>query len=431
MLATDDPTSPSAFDAPSLREELRGLRRADNVTNLGFLALDYACLVAAITAAVLFAENRAAWGIARAWNVPVFALAAILIGGLQHRLSGLAHEASHYSFLRNKFANDFIADVFCLFPIFSTVHFYRMFHLAHHQYTNDPHHDPDLVNLGPGKRVDDFPMSRLRTVITVYLRALVLPFSFLRYQFEYIYINSLGKGGNVYMRRVEGGDAGSPWPRVGTILGLLYVVGLNATLWGLTASGRAALIAPATLGGLAAVALGMALIPGRFLFQSPFRQPYSPRWGGYFRLTFYTVGFGVLAHARWITAGRSAVYPILLWWLPLTTTYMFYMLLRDIYQHTNADDGRLTNSRVFFVDAFTRWAVFVHGQDMHVPHHLFPAVPHYRLRELHALLKRSDGTYAEQVVECRGTFANGGEAPTILDVLTERREPQGIASTRA
>ena len=75
-----------------------------------------------------------------------------------------------------------------------------MFHLAHHQYTNDPRHDPDLVNLGPPKRVDDFPMSRLRTVVTVYFRYLILPLSFVQYGWEYIYINSLGKGGNVYMR---------------------------------------------------------------------------------------------------------------------------------------------------------------------------------------------------------------------------------------
>ena len=61
---------------------------------------------------------------------------------------------------------------------------------------------------------------------------------------------------------------------------------------------------------------------------------------------------------------------------------MFFMFLRDVYQHSNADDGRLTNSRVFFTDPFTRWAVFVYGQDMHIPHHLFPAVPHYRLRKL-------------------------------------------------
>jgi len=100
------------------------------------------------------------------------------------------------------------------------------------------------------------------------------------------------------------------------------------------------------------------------------------------------------------------------------TTFPYFRLLRDIYQHTNADDGRLTNSRVFFCDPFTRWAVFVYGQDMHVPHHLFPTVPHYRLGRLHDLLKGSDPDYAREVVQCHGTFANARGLPTILDVLT-------------
>ncbi len=94
------------------------------------------------------------------------------------------------------------------------------------------------------------------------------------------------------------------------------------------------------------------------------------------------------------------------------------MLLRDVYQHSNADDGRLTNTRVFVSDPLTRWAVFVYGQGMHVPHHLFPAIPHYRLGELHELLKQHHADYAVQVVECHGTFANRNGQPTILDTLT-------------
>ena len=70
-----------------------------------------------------------------------------------------------------------------------------------------------------------------------------------------------------------------------------------------------------------------------------------------------------LAQVRWSTGGRSAIYPVLLWLVPLLTSFMFFMFLRDVYQHSNADAGRLTNSRVFFTDYFTRWAVFVYGQD--------------------------------------------------------------------
>jgi hypothetical protein len=99
-------------------------------------------------------------------------------------------------------------------------------------------------------------------------------------------------------------------------------------------------------------------------------------------------------------------------------------LLRDVYQHSNADAGRLTNSRVFFTDPFTRWAVFVYGQDMHIPHHLFPAVPHYRLRQLHELLKRNHEAYRNQVVETYGTFYNSRGDRTILDEMT--RHPAAV-----
>ena len=52
--------------------------------------------------------------------------------------------------MKNRFLNDLIPDLFCMFPILTTVHFYRVFHMAHHQYTNDPERDPDLLNLGRG-----------------------------------------------------------------------------------------------------------------------------------------------------------------------------------------------------------------------------------------------------------------------------------------
>ena len=82
------------------------------------------------------------------WNVPVFTAAIVLIGGIQHRLAGLGHEAAHYSFMKNRILNDLIPDLFCMYPLMSALHFYRVFHLGHHQFTNDPDRDPDLLNLG-------------------------------------------------------------------------------------------------------------------------------------------------------------------------------------------------------------------------------------------------------------------------------------------
>ncbi len=416
---TDQEARNSGVKAPELRGEIAHLRRIDNLTNLGFLVFEYVCFVGVIGVSVGFAEFRGGWGLAWSWNVPVFALAILLVGGLQHRLAGLGHEASHYSLLKNKWANDFVGDLFCLNPLVSSVHFYRLFHMAHHQFPNDPERDPDLVNLGPGKRVEDFPMGRWQFILSRFLAPICSPISFLVYQWEYVYVNVLGKGNNIYMRRVEGGDADRPWPRLGTALGVFYILGVIAGQYSLTRSGRADWLIPAGLIAWGGASLVIALLPGWATFRSPFRQPYSTRFGGIVRLGLITATLVALGWLHHVTHGRSAPYFFVLWCLPLMTTFPYFMLLRDTYQHTNADTGRLTNSRVFYCDPLTRWAVFVYGQDMHVPHHLFPSVPHYHLPKLHQLLLDSDDAYAREVVECHGTFLNDGDRPTILDVLTE------------
>jgi fatty acid desaturase len=406
------------FNDPLLDAKIRGFREVDNVTNLMYLAFEYLGIAAVIAGAVVFAEWRQSWGLAWAWNIPVFATAIILLGGFQHRLAGLGHEASHYTFLRNKLLNDVVADIFCMFPIFTNIHFYRLFHMAHHQYTNDWKRDPDLANMGRSKGVDGFPMTRWLMVFRLYLRVLFVPLAFLKYQWDYIYVNVFGKGNNIYMARVPEGDLGRAWPRLGTMLGLAYAFGFNALLWRLTSTGHAAWMLPAGVVGIAVVALVTWRLPEQAVFQSPFRQAYSPRVGGVIRLAYYTLLMIGLASVRFNTGGRSAIYVFVLWNVPMMTTFMFYMLLRDVYQHANADDGRLTNSRIFFVDPFTRWAVFVYGQDIHVAHHLFPAIPHYRLRRLHSLLKTQHAAYGAEVVECHGTFSNSTGQPTILDVLS-------------
>ena len=410
------------FDAPGVREGIMRLRKIDNVTNLRYIALEWLSIALVLAVAVVFAEFRTRWGIRWAANVPVFLAAIILLGALQHRLAGLGHESSHYTLVRNKFWNDLLGDLFCMMPILTTIHFYRLFHLAHHQYVNDPDRDPDLVNMGGSKLVDQFPMSKRRFVALYHLRLFFAPVSFVKYQWDYIYVNVLGKGGNVYMLRKSDGDGRVRGLRSGTLLGLFYVFGINALFAGLTNFDRPLWTIPAAILGMTLVAVVARLLPDRHFFRAPLRQPYSSRFGGVARLCFYTILLLALANLRHATHGRSALYVALLWVVPLMTSFPFFMLLRDVYQHANADDGRLTNSRVFFADPFTRWAVFVYGQDMHVPHHLFPAIPHYRLRDLHELLETRHADYAAKVVECHGTFRDSQGRKTILDVLTENAE---------
>src|SRR5690349_18697550 len=211
------------FEDPSLQREIMQLRQVDDYTNLFYLLLEYTCLAIVVAGAVVFCEYRATWGLPWRWNIPVFGVAIILVGAIQHRLAGLGHEASHYSFMKNRVLNDLVPDFFCMFPLMTTVHFYRLFHMAHHQFTNDPVRDPDLQNLGHGKRADEFPMTRGRFIRVIYLALLVAPIRFLRYQGAYFQVNTLGQGKNVYVDGRERGSIGK-LPRLGTSLGIAYLV---------------------------------------------------------------------------------------------------------------------------------------------------------------------------------------------------------------
>ena len=189
--------------------------------------------------------------------------------------------------------------------------------------------------------------------------------------------------------------------------------------WFLTWVKQPRWILPAGLIGVTLAAATIYCLPAwAFLLATPVGL--STRFASVLRLGFYTLLLVILAHLRWATGGISTLYVIAFWLVPLGTSFMFFMFLRDVYQHSNADAGRLSNSRVFFTDPFTRWAVFVYGQDMHIPHHLFPAIPHYGLRRLHELLKRNHAGYRDQVVETYGTFHNR-RAAALLDEMTRRR----------
>ena len=65
----------------------------------------------------------------------------------QHRLSGLGHEGSHYALFRNRLANELASDLLCMFPLMAMTQRFRVTHLAHHQYLNDPERDPDNARL--------------------------------------------------------------------------------------------------------------------------------------------------------------------------------------------------------------------------------------------------------------------------------------------
>src|SRR5205085_10557905 len=127
------------------------------------------------------------------------------------------------------------------------------------------------------------------------------------------------------------------------------------------------------------------------------------RWTSMGRLTFLSLVFNALAWATLWTGRWAGLYFLVLWVVPLLTSFSFFMILRQLVQHGNGGRGWLTNTRVFLVNRFINYAVFPMGQDYHLPHHLYASVPHYRLRELHEVLMEYP-EYREQAVVVEGYF---------------------------
>lgn len=135
------------------------LMRPDHVTNIRYILREYGYLATVMAGCVWGYQSWNAGSLPTIAFVPLATLGALLVAVAQHRLSGLAHDASHYVLFKNKVANELVSDLFLMFPIVAMTQKYRESHLGHHQFVNDPERDPDLIRLNrPVARV--FPMSR-------------------------------------------------------------------------------------------------------------------------------------------------------------------------------------------------------------------------------------------------------------------------------
>ena len=87
---------------------------------------------------------------------PLYIFAVIFIGARLLALGLIMHESVHNLISKNKTLNDFVAELFCAWPLFISMRSYRVKHLAHHKWLNTEK-DPDYV-----AKTDEnwnFPMS--------------------------------------------------------------------------------------------------------------------------------------------------------------------------------------------------------------------------------------------------------------------------------
>jgi len=105
-------------------DELRALSVIDSARALRAIAAEWL----GITVAIVVCQQ---------WFHPLlYVLAVMFIGGRQHALAVIGHDATHYRLLSNRRLNDLLGNMLCLWPVFISVEGFRMFHVPHHQHTN-------------------------------------------------------------------------------------------------------------------------------------------------------------------------------------------------------------------------------------------------------------------------------------------------------
>jgi fatty acid desaturase len=409
-MATDVLTPPAvaSLSDPRIKEKLQELRRTDNVTNIYYLIRTY-LYFATVIGGTLWFYTFNDWSL---WlDVPVTLVAIVLVGAGQHQLTGLAHEASHHILFKSRFWNDFASDWFCMFPMYSATQHYRLQHIAHHQFVNDPQRDPDISQLQTSGHWLNFPVDK-RTFLVMLVRQLWLPnlFNFIRIRAAY---NAMATDKNPYLKK------GWKTNNVPVRVGIAYLLALIAVLGVCVYYEEPVLLALVPAGMYTAIMIFFRMLPETMYHQSRVHPVIPMRTMSLLRTTYISLVFNALAWLSLYVTKYAALYYLLLWVVPIFTAFSFFMILRQIVQHGNGGRGWLTNTRVFHVNPLINFAVFPLGQDYHLPHHLFASVPHYRLKELHELLTQC-AEYRKQAIVVDGYFLpyeKPPTKPTVVDVL--------------
>ncbi|MDR7150917.1 fatty acid desaturase [Hydrogenophaga palleronii] len=131
----------------------------------------------------------------------------------------------------------------------------------------------------------------------------------------------------------------------------------------------------------------------------------------------------------WIAVAGLATYfdlwvaMLLYWLLPLATFLMAILYLRDIGEHYGMPAAGILGSRTVLAGWVERLLIAQNGVNFHAEHHLFPAVPFFRLKRLHRLLLPLQA-YSEHAVITRGYLSG------LIDEVSGPK-PQATAVTHA
>src|SRR5690349_13122030 len=106
-MATTDGTDESWEQVHSA---LVPLLRADNNTNIAYLAAEYVCLLGSLAGCVWLYGAWTGGVLSTSAFAALAVVGIVVVAVFQHRLSGLGHEGSHYALFRNRLANELASD---------------------------------------------------------------------------------------------------------------------------------------------------------------------------------------------------------------------------------------------------------------------------------------------------------------------------------
>jgi len=378
-------------DYAELREkefvrQVNEMRKGDNWTNWRYLAVEYLYLAVVMGIgfylSVLWCQSAiSTWVFA-----PLAVIISVFTGIGQHRLVMLGHEASHFSLFKNKKLNELASDWFCFYPIWVTTYNYRIQHMAHHQHTNDPELDPDYAYMSVCGHLYTPPMERKDFL----WRCVIGPALAIPNQLRFLFIRlklALLTGVLAKFRR-----QGS-W--VGRSIFAFFLVGYLSALGYVYFGNHLSLLWPVTAITMVIVSAIVFCAPRESLIEGTFKPYVNPKLALIGRMGYIALLFSMLVQLRLATGLPFVMAYYLLWVFPLATTFSFLMILREDIQHSHTEPGRFQNTRDAEVPWLMKWAVFPYGMDLHLAHHLYAMVPHYRLPELDKLLQ-SKTPYQEQ-----------------------------------
>ncbi|MEU0873908.1 fatty acid desaturase family protein [Nocardia brasiliensis] len=113
---------------------------------------------------------------------------------------------------------------------------------------------------------------------------------------------------------------------------------------------------------------------------------------------------------------------LLLWVVPYATVYQILRYWSDIADHAGLrSDDPWQSTRSWDASWLVRQFLAPHNSNWHLAHHLYPAVPHYRIRRLHRTLQAVPSY--QKAHHCDGfVFARRGCHPSVVqDVLAPER----------